>query len=120
MGTAVDTFQTMLTTHKWTAMPSAAARSRARSSPSSDQLGSSSSDAATGAPLQGRQGGDPSTPPYSLMDHTPLAVFVNGLLTAFNELRHCAPLSLAEALASILQVPYCPFFPSTSVLVLSV
>ncbi len=40
------------------------------------------------------------------MDHVPLAIFVNGLLSAFNELRHCAPLSLGTALASILQVKF--------------
>ena len=41
------------------------------------------------------------------MEHVPLAIFVNGLLSAFNELRHCAPLSLASALATILQVDVC-------------
>ena len=38
------------------------------------------------------------------MEHPPLAVFANGILTALNELRHCAPLTLRQPLASHLQV----------------
>ncbi len=105
VGTAVDTFLMVLDTHKWTSMPSIAARSRGRSSSSADPAAAASSDAAApSSASNGAHGGDPSTPPYALMDHVPLAIFVNGLLSAFNELRHCAPLSLATALASILQV----------------
>ena len=117
VGTAVDTFLMVLDTHKWTSMPSMAARSRGRSSSSADPAAAASSDAAAPSPAaNGAHGGDPSTPPYALMDHVPLAIFVNGLLSAFNELRHCAPLSLATALASILQVcrhlVYLPLVPS--------
>ncbi len=105
VGTAVDTFLMVLDTHKWTSMPSMAARSRGRSSASADPAAAASSDAAAPSSVStGAHGGDPSTPPYALMDHVPLAIFVNGLLSAFNELRHCAPLSLATAIASILQV----------------
>jgi hypothetical protein len=42
-------------------------------------------------------------PPYALLEHTPLAVLTNGLLAALNELRHCAPLSLAAPVAQTLQ-----------------
>ena len=35
-------------------------------------------------------GRDLTAPPYAVMEHAPLAVFVNGVLTALNELRHCA------------------------------
>ena len=38
------------------------------------------------------------------MDHPPLALLTNGLLGAFNELRHCAPLSLRDPVAEIVQV----------------
>lgn len=48
--------------------------------------------------------GDNAAPPYALMEHPPLAVLANGLLTALNELRHCAPLALRAPLASRLQV----------------
>jgi len=37
------------------------------------------------------------------VDHAPLAIYANGLLAAFNELRHCAPLSLRAATAAQLQ-----------------
>ena len=42
-------------------------------------------------------------PPYALLEHAPLAVLTNGLLAAFNELRHCAPLSLAAPVAQTVQ-----------------
>ena len=47
--------------------------------------------------------GEDAGPPYSLLEHMPLAVFTNGLLSAFNELRHCALLSLASPVAHIVQ-----------------
>ena len=48
--------------------------------------------------------GEEAGPPYSLLEHMPLAVFTNGLLLAFNELRHCALLSLSIPVAQIVQV----------------
>lgn len=48
--------------------------------------------------------GEDAGPPYSLLEHMPLAVFTNGLLQAFNELRHCALLSLSSPVAQIVQV----------------
>lgn len=39
---------------------------------------------------------DDISPPESLLDYHPLAIYCNGLLTAFNELRHCSPISLAS------------------------
>lgn len=64
-------------------------------------------DANKGGPSQVMPWGpkdDPASPPYALMEHAPLAILTNGMLAAFNELRHCAPLSLAPAIASLLQV----------------
>lgn len=37
------------------------------------------------------------------MEYAPLAVYANGLLASFNELRHCAPLSLRQPTAAALQ-----------------
>lgn len=54
----------------------------------------STSGAAAPAP-----GEDESGPPYTIMEHLPLAVYVNGVLTALNELRHCAMLSVSKPLA---------------------
>lgn len=42
-------------------------------------------------------------PPVELLQHPPLACFTNSVLTAFNELRHCAPLSLVVPVTEELQ-----------------
>ena len=42
-------------------------------------------------------------PPMSLLDHPPLAVYVNGILFAFNQLRICLPISMATCLPDMLQ-----------------
>lgn len=39
------------------------------------------------------------SPPYIIMEHFPLAVFTNAVLTGLNELRHCALLGLSKPLA---------------------
>ena len=43
------------------------------------------------------------SPPHSLLDFPPLAHFTNALVHAFNELRQCAPLSLAPSIAQELR-----------------
>ena len=96
------TLQGLLETHKWIAMPASLAARRTSSNtpgtPSSATAGGRDRGSSAGSEL------DPSAgPPYSLMEHTPLAVYANGLLSAFNELRHCAPLSLREATAAVLE-----------------
>ncbi|XP_070566596.1 conserved oligomeric Golgi complex subunit 8-like [Ptychodera flava] len=42
-------------------------------------------------------------PPMVLMDYQPLALYTNNILTAFNDLRLCAPIALAEDVARRLQ-----------------
>lgn len=44
-----------------------------------------------------------TTPPDSLLDFHPLAVYCNGILTCLNELRHCAPIALAENVTNSIQ-----------------
>ena len=90
MQAAASTFLVTLDSHKWVQLPSASSRGR-RGSPEGP-AGSH----------QGRPGD--SGPPYSLMDHAPLALLTNGLLGAFNELRHCAPMSLKGPVAGVTQV----------------
>ncbi|XP_013407738.2 conserved oligomeric Golgi complex subunit 8-like [Lingula anatina] len=46
-------------------------------------------------------------PPLSLMEHQPLALYCNYILTAFNDLRLCVPLSLACDVATVLQASLC-------------
>lgn len=45
----------------------------------------------------------PAVLPQALVDHVPLAVYANGLLASFNELRHCAPMSLRQPTGAALQ-----------------
>ncbi|PXF47472.1 Conserved oligomeric Golgi complex subunit 8 [Gracilariopsis chorda] len=53
------------------------------------------------------QSGDLSTnqfdPPLAILDSPPLAVFLNGILAALNDLRLCAPISLGPRLGRVLQ-----------------
>ncbi len=43
------------------------------------------------------------TPPHSLLDYSPLASLTNALVTAFNELRQCAPLAMGPEVAQELR-----------------
>lgn len=44
-----------------------------------------------------------AAPPDSLLDFHPLAVYCNGIITCLNELRHCAPIGLAENVTNSVQ-----------------
>eukprot|EP00879_Flechtneria_rotunda_P021453 GHRR01022610.1.p1 GENE.GHRR01022610.1~~GHRR01022610.1.p1 ORF type:complete len:188 (+),score=47.84 GHRR01022610.1:1142-1705(+) len=80
---AVDAFNQRLEGHKWVAMPSPVFNK-----------GSAANNADAAGDL---------TPPYALMEHVPLAVFTNGVLSALNEVRHCALLPLSKPAATLLQ-----------------
>lgn len=77
MSTAVQNFQLVLDAHRWVPLP------------------------AVGFPSStfGEESQEDVNPPPILMEHPPLAVFVNGVSAAMNELRPCAPLSLKRILA---------------------
>lgn len=77
MSTAVENFQLVLDSHRWVPLP------------------------AVGFPATsvGEESKEDVTPPSYLMEHPPLAVFINGVSAAMNELRPCAPLSLKHILA---------------------
>ncbi|XP_024398186.1 conserved oligomeric Golgi complex subunit 8 [Physcomitrium patens] len=81
MSVTVDNFQHVLDSHRWVPLPRVT-------------LGRASS--LDHSP-------DDVAPPYSIMEHPPLAAFVNGVLAALNELRHCAPINLKATLALELQ-----------------
>eukprot|EP00198_Chlamydomonas_reinhardtii_P001213 XP_001690548.1 component of oligomeric golgi complex 8 [Chlamydomonas reinhardtii] len=131
LSNAVDGFNLRLESHKWVPLPApmmgrgrAAAAAPQQASPSApaaggegqpsgepgvvdgEAAGSAAAPAATtstsgaAAPAPGE---DESGPPYTIMEHLPLAVYVNGVLTALNELRHCAMLSVSKPLAGLLQ-----------------
>ncbi|KAJ8442832.1 hypothetical protein Cgig2_016298 [Carnegiea gigantea] len=75
--TAVENFQLVLDSHRWVPLPA---------------VGFSGVTA-------GEDSLEDVTPPSYLMEHPPLAVFINGVSAAMNELRPCAPVSLKHILA---------------------
>ncbi|KAG5627525.1 hypothetical protein H5410_012743 [Solanum commersonii] len=77
MNAAVENFQLVLDSHRWVPLPAVSFPTSSLSEESHEDV----------------------TPPSSLMEHPPLAVFVNGVSAAMNELRPCAPLSLKHVLA---------------------
>lgn len=77
MRTAVENFQLVLDSHRWVPLPAVGFPTNASYDESQEDV----------------------SPPSSLMEHPPLAVFVNGVSAAMNELRRCAPMSLKTVLA---------------------
>ncbi|XP_073114982.1 conserved oligomeric Golgi complex subunit 8 [Elaeis guineensis] len=77
MSTAVDNFQVVLDSHRWVPLPSVGFTTNGAIDESYDDV----------------------SPPSILMEHPPIAVFVNGVSAAMNELRPCAPVSLKHVLA---------------------
>jgi conserved oligomeric Golgi complex subunit 8 len=119
---AVDSFASRLEGHKWVAMPAPMFKQQSaqqRAEGSADGGGGGSGGGADPAAAGGQQqpggpgdaaaagggggGGDDLAPPYGLMEHLPLAVFVNGVLSALNEIRHCTLLPLRRPMAALLQ-----------------
>lgn len=107
LAVAVDAFHQRLDSHKWVAMPTpmfhkqqAAAKQDAAAAAAAGQGEDAGVPRPDGADQQQQQ---QLTPPYELMEHVPLAVFTNGVLSALNELRHCALLPLQRPAGSLLQ-----------------
>ncbi|KAI3831970.1 hypothetical protein MKX03_006344 [Papaver bracteatum] len=77
MATAVENFQVVLDSHRWVAALPTGFSTNGPSAESQEDV----------------------PPPSYLMEHPPLAIFVNGVSAAMNELRPCAPVSLKLVLA---------------------
>jgi hypothetical protein len=92
----------MLDSHKWVAPSSLAARSR-QASGGTAAAAAAAAGAEAGSEAAGSSAAAAGAPPAALADHAPVAVYANGLLAAFNELRHCAPLSVQAPAAALLQ-----------------
>lgn len=100
LAVAVDAFHQRLDSHKWVAMPAPMfQKAKQRDAGAAGSEDSSAGANAGGTEQQQQQ----LTPPYELMEHVPLAVFTNGVLSALNELRHCALLPLQCPAAALLQ-----------------
>ena len=85
---AEETFKEMLAAHRWVAIPSAAGRAAEGAS-----AGEAAGEAA-GEVVRKESATASILPPMALVEHGPLAVYTNGMLVAFNELRHCAPVGV--------------------------
>ncbi|XP_078432120.1 conserved oligomeric Golgi complex component-related / COG complex component-like protein [Wolffia australiana] len=77
MEIAVKNFQETLYSHHWVPLPAVGFTTSSTNEENQDDV----------------------TPPSILMEHIPLAVFINGVSLAMNELRPCAPLRLKHLLA---------------------
>lgn len=84
---AVENFGSVLDVHKWISLNTALA---ARAQPSTVGNGQASPEPDT-------------VPPSMLVEHLPIATFVNGVLAALNDLRHCAAVSLKEPVVALMQ-----------------
>ena len=107
---AVEAFNSRLESHKWVALPTpmhktrqqeqakATAAAAAAATEGSTTEGTSATSPVDATP-QGSVPPEDLSPPYVIMENLPLAVLTNAVLSAFNELRHCALLSLGRPAA---------------------
>ncbi|GLJ36703.1 hypothetical protein SUGI_0738640 [Cryptomeria japonica] len=77
MAATIENFQLVLDSHRWVPLPLVKFVNRGNTDETDDGM----------------------APPDSLMEHPPLAMFVNGVLATLNELRYCAPINLKSVLA---------------------
>ena len=91
----LDAFGGRLETHKWLPLPTTPIFSRGGRKASADERLQPDH---RGALSVQASSGD-LAPPAVVMAHLPLAVLLNGVLATLNELRYCALLGLADALA---------------------
>lgn len=105
---ALRQFEMMIEENRWAPVGSSALRKdRIYASENKERNG----EATESQPVEnGKKNGEPDgeksgqyDPPAGVLDSPPLAIFLNGILVALNELRLCAPLSLAPRLGAALQ-----------------
>jgi len=94
---ADEVFQEMIATHRWVAIPSVLNRAMEMSK---NQKEDEKEEESAKVLTKGIE------PPIVLVEHPPLAVYTNGLLAGFNELRHCAPSAIKDRVAECLRVSF--------------
>lgn len=109
---ALRQFEMMIDDNRWAPVGSSALRNSTSSSttnPSSTTAPKSTTDDTTQSLSDNPTANSSSTiansydPPHGVLDSPPLAVFLNGILVALNDLRLCAPASLASRVGKTLQ-----------------
>lgn len=100
LNAALRQFEMMIEDNRWAPVGSSALRKdRGQGFPGLDPLSSSGKDQSS----TDDEANDQYDPPIGVLDSPPLAVFLNGILAALNELRLCAPISLGSRLGKSLQ-----------------
>ena len=90
-----DVFAEMLSTHRWITLASTVSRaSEASRKQKNEKLNAETGETSTQE--------DTLEPPIVLIEHQPLAVYTNGILAAFNELRQFAPFTIQRLVAKSL------------------
>mmetsp|Transcript_14649 Transcript_14649/g.36788 ORF Transcript_14649/g.36788 Transcript_14649/m.36788 type:complete len:614 (-) Transcript_14649:93-1934(-) len=95
LSNALEAFHMSLERHKWVPMPNIPYAPKRQLSSNGEKKEDTKE--------AGAEALEDLSPPHVLMEHLPLAVFVNGILQAFNELRHCTPLALRTPVGQSLQ-----------------
>lgn len=96
-----ETFKEMMTSHRWIAIPSAV--NRAAELVKKSNVVDDGDDASGLTTKEEHKDLTNLEPPAVLVEHPPLAVYTNGLLAAFNELRHCAPIAISGDVSRCLE-----------------
>lgn len=105
LNAALRQFEMMIEDNRWAPVGSSALRKERGHSFSEQEKNLASS---AKQPIESEEGIEDSSndqydPPVGVLESPPLAVFLNGILAAFNELRSCAPVSLGPQLGKKLQ-----------------
>jgi hypothetical protein len=90
---ALSIFASMLASYKWP---------KVNNSSNVEGPTATSTTSSSGSGLA-KESESSAGPPYSLMQHTPLAILTNSVSNTFNELRHCAPRAMASQLTCSLE-----------------
>lgn len=104
LNAALRQFEMMIEDNRWAPVGSSALRKdRNQLYPSLENRDSRLSKGVLEVEETGSPKNEQYNPPIGVLDSPPLAVFLNGILAALNELRLCAPVSLGPRLGKVLQ-----------------